>query len=89
MLSSLLEGILFQSMLKLRHLLVYIFQLLPVHLNLVVQPIVFAFQLFILITLLRVQIIKSRLICIVYVLDLLLIRRELVFHIFLLGKETV
>ena len=59
---------------------------MAIHLDFVVEPVVFAFELFVFIALLRIQVVETRLVGIVDLLDLLLISVQLVFHVLLLRK---
>ena len=89
MLSALLKGVLLQAVLGCSEALGYFLELLSLKANLVLQIVVLLLELFVLIALLGVEIIKASLVREVDIVDLLLIRINLIFHIALLGKEGV
>lgn len=62
---------------------------MTIHLNFIVEPVVFTFEFLVFITLLRIQIVETRLVGIIDFLDLLLISLQLVFHVFLFCKQSV
>ena len=64
-------------------------ELLPLKANLVLQIVVLLLELLVLIALLRVEIIEAGFISEVDIVDLLLIRIDLILHVALLGKEGV
>jgi len=51
--------------------------------------VVLLLELFVLVALLRIQVVQAGLVCEVDIVDLLLITVELVFHVALLGKQGV
>ena len=89
MLSALLEGVLLQAILGCSEALGDFLELLSLKANLVLQIVVLLLELLVLIALLRVKIIEAGLVSKVDIVDLLLIRIDLIFHIALLGKEGV
>ena len=89
MLSSLLERILFEAVFSSLKPLSYFFKVLSLDTDLMRQLVVLLLKLFVLVALLRIQVIKAGLVCEVDIVDLLLITVELVFHVALLGKQGV
>ena len=76
-------------MLHLGKLLVNFVELLAIHLNFIVKSIVFSLKLLIFVALLRVQIVKTGLVGIVDLLDLLFISVQLVLHVLFFSKKRV
>ena len=89
MLSALLERVLLQAVLGCNEALGNFLELLPLKANLVLQIVVLLLELLVLIALLRVEIIEAGFISEVDIVDLLLIRIDLILHVALLGKEGV
>ena len=89
MLSALLEGVLLQAVLGCSEALRDFLELLSLKANLVLQIIVLLLELLVLIALLGVEIVEAGLVREVDIVDLLLIRIDLIFHIALLSKEGV
>ena len=89
MLSALLEGVLLQAVLGCSEALGDFLELLSLKANLVLQIVVLLLELLVLIALLGVEIVEAGLVREVDIVDLLLIRIDLIFHIALLGKEGV
>ena len=86
MLSSLLERVLLELVLRGLQSGSDVIELLPLHANLIGQPIVLLLEPLVLIALLWVEIIKARFVGKVDIVDLLLIRVQLILHVTLLGK---
>ena len=89
MLSALLEGVLLQAVLCCSEALGDFLELLSLKANLVLEIVVLLLELLVLIALLRVKIVEAGFICEVDVVDLLLIRIDLILHVALLSKEGV
>ena len=89
MLSTLLERVLLKTVLSLLKSSSDILKFLALNTDLMRQLVVLLLELFILIALLWIQVIKASLICEVDIVDLLLITVQLVLHITLLGKQGV
>ena len=89
MLSALLEGVLLQSVLGCSEALGDFLELLSLKTNLVLQIVVLLLELLVFIALLGVEIIEAGLVGEVDIVDLLLIRINLILHIALLSKEGV
>ena len=89
MLGALLERVLLQTIFGRLETLSDFFELLTLESNLVSQAIVLMLELFVLITLLRVQIVQTSLIGKVDIVDLLLIRVQFVLHISFLSEKGV
>ena len=66
-----------------------IFKFLTLEANFMLKLLIFMFQLFVLVALLRVKVVKACLVREVNVINLLLIRVKLILHVTLLGKQCV
>ena len=66
-----------------------IFKFLTLEANFMLKLLIFMFQLFVLVALLRVKVVKTCLVREVNVVNLLLIRVKLILHVTLLGKQCV
>ena len=89
MLSSLLERILFKAVFSSLKPLSHFLKVLSLDTDLMRQLVVLLLELFVLVALLRIQVVKAGLVCEVDIVDLLLITVELVLHVALLGKQGV
>ncbi len=89
MLGTLFERVLLQTIFSRLKTRSNFFKLLALDSNLVSQAIVFVLEFLILIALLRVQVVQTGLVGKVDIIDLLLVRVELVLHVALLSKQGV
>ena len=76
-------------MLHLGKLLVNFVELLAIHLNFIVKSIVFSLKLLIFVALLRIQIVKTGLVGVVDLLDLLFISVQIDLHVLFFSKQRV
>jgi hypothetical protein len=89
MLSTLLESVLLQTILRVLHALVHVIEVLAVNLNFIRKSRVLALERLVLVALLRVEVVQTGFVGEVDVLDLLLVTSQFVLHVFLLGEESV
>ncbi len=89
MLGTLLKRVLLQTIFSGLETCSNFFELLALDTNFVSQTIVFVLEFLILIALLRVQVVQTGLVGKVDIIDLLLVRVELVLHVALLSKQGV
>ena len=89
MLSSLLERILFKAVFSSLKPLSHFLKVLSLDTDLMRELVVLLLELFVLVALLRIQVVQAGLVCEVDIVDLLLITVELVLHVALLCKQGV